>query len=175
METIFSKRLKDLREDHDETQDDLAKSTGISRSSIVNYEQGTRVPTADVVPKIASHFNVTTDYLFGLTNEPAKHTDTIGAKITALQKLMPSTEKPVISTENLNNLLMAIINLLVVDQQSGTLSVEILSDFINGMTDMVNSAMKNEVAAMLIASNKSASALLKLNQLIDIVLSRSQQ
>lgn len=69
METsIISKRMVESRKNLGLTQNDISKITGISRVSIGNYERGSRVPDAEVLEKLASALNVSTDYLIGRTN-----------------------------------------------------------------------------------------------------------
>ena len=66
---MFSRTLKDLREDSDTTQEQLAKILHITRSTLSMYEIGRREPPFDILIKIADHFNVSTDYLIGRTNK----------------------------------------------------------------------------------------------------------
>ena len=65
----FSYRLIVLMEDFNMTQVDLAKKIGISNVTISRYLSGDRIPRLDVIAKIASEFNVSIDYLLGITNE----------------------------------------------------------------------------------------------------------
>lgn len=63
---MFSKRLKQLREENKLKQSDLATYIGVSIQAISNYENG-REPNFEITGKIADFFNVSTDYLFGKT------------------------------------------------------------------------------------------------------------
>lgn len=65
---MFGNRLKDLREDSDLTQEQLAKYLNVARSAIANYELETREPSLDLLVKIADYFNVSLDYLLCRTN-----------------------------------------------------------------------------------------------------------
>ena len=64
----FNERLKELRISKNLSQEQLAKETGISSTAICYYETGQRVPNAQVIITIAKYFNVTSDYLLGLTD-----------------------------------------------------------------------------------------------------------
>ena len=64
----FNERLKELRISKNLSQEQLAKETGISSTDICYYETGQRVPNAQVIITIAKYFNVTSDYLLGLTD-----------------------------------------------------------------------------------------------------------
>lgn len=56
-------RIKDLREDRDLRQSDLANATGIDQRTISNYETGKTSPDAYALIKLADFFDVSIDYL----------------------------------------------------------------------------------------------------------------
>lgn len=64
------KRLRDLREDHDQTQQAIAERLNMHRSVYRRYESGERETPAWVVVKLAEYYRVSTDYLLGLTDDP---------------------------------------------------------------------------------------------------------
>ena len=61
-------RLKQLRLDNKKTQKEIAQSLGIKEQAYQRYEYGTREPKLESVKKLALYYNVTSDYLLGLTN-----------------------------------------------------------------------------------------------------------
>lgn len=63
-------RLRDLREDHDMTQDALVKQLGMHKTTYTNYEQGKREPPFSLMIQLAQLYNVTLDYISGLTSDP---------------------------------------------------------------------------------------------------------
>ncbi len=65
----FGERLKELREDNDEKQKDIAELLFVSNKVISDYERGVHFPRDEkIITAIAAHFGVSTDYLFGITN-----------------------------------------------------------------------------------------------------------
>lgn len=60
-------RIKELRELHNMQQKTLANILGISSNTLSQYENGKREPGIDVVSKIAKYFNVSTDYVYGIS------------------------------------------------------------------------------------------------------------
>ena len=60
-------RIRDLREDMDLRQSDLAEKTGIDQRTISNYETGKTCPDAYALIKLADFFGVSIDYLVGRT------------------------------------------------------------------------------------------------------------
>ncbi len=65
----FSYRLIVLMEDFNMTQLDLAKQIGTSNVTISRYLSGDRIPRLDVIARIASTFDVSIDYLLGLSDK----------------------------------------------------------------------------------------------------------
>lgn len=63
-------RLKDLREDHDLTQSEIAKYLGMKQPQYSRYERGVRDVPSDVLVRLAQLYHTSTDYLLGLTNKP---------------------------------------------------------------------------------------------------------
>lgn len=64
----FNDRLRSLRQDKDLTQDKLAKALNIDRKTLSNYETGYRIPNIFLVLKMANYFNVSVDYILGITD-----------------------------------------------------------------------------------------------------------
>ena len=60
-------RIKDLREDHDLTQKEIAKIFGISQRYYSNLENGNRTLSADILIMLADYYNVSLDYLANRT------------------------------------------------------------------------------------------------------------
>ena len=67
----FAKRLKELRLNNGLTQKELAKSIEVGRTTISEYESGKIVPKQEGLLRIANHFNVSVDYLTGVSDDPA--------------------------------------------------------------------------------------------------------
>ena len=62
-------RIKDIREDKDLTQKEIAQILGIQQNSYSQIENGTNNIQIDHLVKLANFYNTSTDYLLGLTNE----------------------------------------------------------------------------------------------------------
>lgn len=62
-------RIRALREDHDLLQKDVAEYLNCSQVCYSHYELGKRDIPTDVLIKLSSYYNTSTDYLLGLTNE----------------------------------------------------------------------------------------------------------
>ena len=62
-------RLKDLREDKDMNQTNLARILGMSQTGYSKYETGENDIPTQIVVKLAIFYNTSIDYLLGLTNQ----------------------------------------------------------------------------------------------------------
>ena len=61
-------RIRDLREDNDLHQEDIAKLLNCTQACYSNYENGRRDIPTEVWNQLASFYNVSVDYLMGRTN-----------------------------------------------------------------------------------------------------------
>lgn len=61
-------RIRDLREDHDLKQKDLAKLLNCSQVCYSNYENGKRDIPTEALITLADFYHTSTDYLLGRTN-----------------------------------------------------------------------------------------------------------
>lgn len=67
---MYYPRLKDLREDKDLVQKEIAALLGIDQRVYSNYETGKReIPTRFVI-RLAKFYKVSTDYILGVTDNP---------------------------------------------------------------------------------------------------------
>lgn len=66
--TVFSERLKELRKEKGLTADKAAEEIGIQRSTLSNYENGTRYPRRKAMDAILDFYNVDQAYLEGRTD-----------------------------------------------------------------------------------------------------------
>ena len=62
-------RLREIRKDRDLQQKDIAKLLKISQVQYSRYERGTRIIPVDKLSVLAEYYNVSVDYLIGITNE----------------------------------------------------------------------------------------------------------
>lgn len=65
----FGQILKELRDIHNVTGEELGKVLSVSRNAISNWENNRRTPDTNTIKALANYFNVTTDYLLGNNQE----------------------------------------------------------------------------------------------------------
>lgn len=75
--TVVDNRIRDLREDHDLTQQQVADKIGITQRKYSYVETGTQPLTDELLVKLAKLYKVSTDYILKLTNEPGGNAEYI--------------------------------------------------------------------------------------------------
>ena len=66
-------RLRDLREDRDLLQRQVAERLRCSQRVYSNYERGERDIPTDILIRLSEFYDVSVDYLLGLTNNPRRN------------------------------------------------------------------------------------------------------
>lgn len=61
--------IKELRKSFNISQVQLANELGVTKQCVSNWENDNILPSLDMLLKIAKYFNVTTDYLLGVSND----------------------------------------------------------------------------------------------------------
>ena len=64
------KRIRDLREDNDLTQDKLVQILQMHKTTYTNYEQGKRELPFELAIRLAKLYNISLDYIAELISEP---------------------------------------------------------------------------------------------------------
>jgi len=72
---MFGEQIKSLRMCRGLNQVEMAKIFGVTKQSVSNWENENIMPSVDMLVKIADFFNVSTDFLLGLTDKHALNTD----------------------------------------------------------------------------------------------------
>ena len=70
------KRIRDLREDHDLTQREMGVILSCSQRVYSNYERGDLDIPTEILIKLSNYYDVSVDYILGLTNNKARIVDT---------------------------------------------------------------------------------------------------
>ena len=68
MNFYYIKRIRDLREDNDKTQSEIAQILGTSQTMYARYERGANEMPIRHLIKLAQYYNVSLDYLCGLSS-----------------------------------------------------------------------------------------------------------
>ncbi|MCI8538524.1 MAG: helix-turn-helix transcriptional regulator [Oscillospiraceae bacterium] len=69
----FGARLFEVRKKNNEKQKELAELLGVGDTQISEIEHGNKTTTVEKLSIICRHYNVSADYLLGLTDDPKPH------------------------------------------------------------------------------------------------------
>ena len=67
MDNIFMHRIKELRLEKKLNQTDLARICSVEQSCVSKWERGITLPSIDTIIVLCKYFNVSSDYLIGLS------------------------------------------------------------------------------------------------------------
>jgi transcriptional regulator with XRE-family HTH domain len=65
----MNQRLKDLREDHDLSQEKLGQAIGVPQRTYSYYENGKRMIPPEILCRLADFYHTSVDYLLGRTDQ----------------------------------------------------------------------------------------------------------
>lgn len=90
----FGLRLKALRKKYKMTQEQVANRVEVTKSAISSYETNVAYPSADILIKLATLFNTTSDYILGLDKrEVIVLTDMTQKQIKAMKLIIDTILK----------------------------------------------------------------------------------
>lgn len=67
--TIYARRIRDLREDSDKTQQQIADYLGTSQTMYTRYERGANELPVRHLISLCKYYNVSADFILGLSNQ----------------------------------------------------------------------------------------------------------
>ena len=70
MQEMYVRRIRDLREDHDKTQQEIADMLGTSQTMYARYERGANELPIRHLIKLCQYYKVSADYFIGLSEKP---------------------------------------------------------------------------------------------------------
>lgn len=148
---IFGQRLRDLRIQNGDTQEQLGKEIKISRSNISMYENGETMPDYLLLIRISEYYSVSVDYLLGLqdkkTNDLNDICEKIGLSQAAVEKLQSFVANPILFSDDL----LGLDYFIRFDNNQGALNAlgkcirnpEITASDLQSMDDLVVSSTYN--------------------------------
>ena len=69
----YIKRIRDLREDHDKTQQEIADILGTSQTMYARYERGANEMPIRHLIALCKYYSVSADYILGLSDKQLKY------------------------------------------------------------------------------------------------------
>lgn len=152
-------RLRTLR--GEQLQLAVSQNTGISRSSLSQYENGMR-PPLDALISLASYYHVSLDYLAGLSNEINPHHGQLGDLFSKVSASMGS-DAPTAS--DMTTFLEALIRYSDAGKPCGTIPLKAWKGFIAGLTASLNAAATGDTENLIDNANKTTIAALEVTKM----------
>ena len=69
MELVYIKRIRDLRDDNDQTQQEIADALGTSQTMYARYERGANELPIRHLISLCKYYNVSADYILGIDED----------------------------------------------------------------------------------------------------------
>lgn len=91
----LGQKIRELREDKDMYQKDLAKLLGVGKNTIGQYERHERFPDYVRIKELCGIFGVSADYLLGLTNKKFHPSKELYEHIINYEKCSSATKKKI--------------------------------------------------------------------------------
>ena len=131
----FAKTIRELMEKNGTTQDELAEKVGKTRQTVSQYANGISEPGYDTLVKIAKHFEVSTDFLLGITD--TKTPDSTAQAVIAYTGL---TEENVLTLHHMKESSYGSVVSRSNDDESVTINgCKPYLDFLNDILDAIYS------------------------------------
>lgn len=161
----LSKILKELRMGQGLTQETLADALGLSRY-MVSYYEGGREPPVDVLAAYAKYFNVSGDYLLGLTVEKRHETSDISAMLSQLATLVTDSGGSPLFMDDITKLLDSFVSYYKTNASAGHAPLDSVTVFLRAMPLLLDALARNDTAATLENVNRIAMVTLSINKIL---------
>ncbi|MDL2317688.1 helix-turn-helix domain-containing protein [Eubacteriales bacterium OttesenSCG-928-A19] len=159
-------RMKLLREKADMKQSTLSDELGISQSMISNYENG-REPPFDVLLAYMKYFDVSADYLLGVTDtKKPVSSDSLQFISATAQIAERKGAKKVASISEIMSLYEKIRAYYKAGAPAGNTPIETLAGILEGLNAALDASTENDIGALLLAVNETVTSALQINNML---------
>lgn len=124
MSSNLSTRIKELRTIKKLTQKELAETLNISTVSISSYETGAKTPSLDMILNIAQKYNVSIDWLCGLSDKM-----TLDNQITTYKDFFASFVNILSTTRYQNDAIQPIFQKIDIDKNLDVVLITLQADY----------------------------------------------
>lgn len=158
---LVSKRLRDLRADHDLTQQQVAKALKISQAKLSYLENGQDIPIPLLI-EMCKFFNVSADYMLGFSNAPQSASPDA-------HKLFNSLFTADSSSFSMNDILALtrqFTNYYAAGAPAGAAPMQAFKGYLAAMGGVLSAAAAKDIAALLIQVNALGACCLQANEIL---------
>lgn len=167
-------RIRRLRLEREMKQEDLAGCIQSSRFNISNYENGRPLPN-DVLIAYARYFDVSTDWILGLTQDRKPGGSDLTTALDTLAAQISANGGTPIAPDQLMQLLDVLRLYYRAGAPAGNAPMDVLIAFIKALTAAVDAARAGSTGDLLIATNAVASAGLQAQSILASFLQQQEK
>lgn len=171
---MFAKRLRQLRMEKDMKQSELAHALQVSQGMASGYENGREAPF-DTLVGIAKYFDVTTDYLLGVSQVRKPSGDNLAAIVGAAAQMAEQQAMPATAPDAVEKLARLSCAYMQGDQPAGAAPMELMAALAAGMTQLLEAVNGDSTAAVLDASNRLLSTVVDVQRVTAEYLQRAKK
>lgn len=157
----YTNRLLQLREEADQKQTVVAAALGISRTTLSNYEAG-MMPSLENAIKIAQYYDVSLDYIAGLTAERNRDSGGLGASFRTLASLAGDDA---LTASDVLDVVNAAILYECSHAPCGLQSVRACRTFLARLADSYRAAAADNLPQLMEAANAATTAALEVTKM----------
>ena len=161
----FSKRLRQLRLESGLKQEDLCADLNLSRGIVSAYEHG-REPSFDTLVALARYFNVTTDYMLGVSQERAPTLDELTSAVTLADKAASDHDAPAVTASRITALARSLAAALDGGCPGAPEAAALSRQLVDGLQLVVDAIAARSAAQVLDAVNRLLAAVTSVNRVL---------
>lgn len=170
----IAQRVRELREDNDILQTTIAKMLKCTRSTVSNYENGRDLPP-DVIIAYCKYFNVSADWLLGLSTDRLPGGSPISSKLEGLASQVSATGGDPFTADQLSAFLDDFSRYYKRGALAGNEPVEVFKAFLSGLSGVLRLAKPDNTLQMVTAVNGLISASLTASDILTAYVSRNSE
>ena len=148
---IISERLRILRKEKGLKQSDIAGNVCLGRGTYASYENGT-TPSVETLVTLAKFYDVSLDYLTGLSNKRQSENGTVEQSLGKLSAYIGSSAP---QSSELSALMEAAVRYYIAGMPCGLEPIHAWRQFTADVTVCLNAATIRDTAALLDQSNRA--------------------
>ena len=150
-------RLKYLRDSQRLKQDELAAAINCSRFSVSNYENGRTLPH-DMIIAYANYFDVSADWLLGLTTEQRREGDPLSKSIDRLALLVEGSGGEPVTSDHFARLVAHCMAYYQRGAPAGNMPTDVLRQLLLSLDSVMSMLSGGSLVDIITATNALASA-----------------
>lgn len=169
----IAQKIRELREDNDILQSSIAQMLNCTRSTVSNYENGRDLPP-DVIVTYCKFFNVSADWLLGLSTDRSPGGSPLSSKLEELAALVSASGGEPLTADQLADLLDDFVKYYQHGAPAGNSPMAVLAGFLSAMRGAVQAADAGGTVRVVAAVNAVTTAGLAATDILTGYVTRAE-